>query len=232
MPVLCHWELCPDVDMVLRAQGADPSQVRARRSRAVTIAEQAIAEGEKLLHPAVAYATVPVGELRHEQLRLVGGGLLAGPLVAQHLHGARSVVVAVCTVGPDLEAAASEYFADDPAMSVALDAVGSAAVDLLAQAMCERVDDEAVAEGLKTTIAITPGLVGWPLAAGQRQLFALVDAAAAGVSLTEGYMMVPHKSTSLVIGTGTDVERTGETCDYCSMALTCRHRQERASPHA
>jgi hypothetical protein len=218
--------------MVLRAQGADPLQVRARRSRAVDIAEQAIAQGGKLLQPAVALATVRVEELRHEQLRLVGGGVLAGPLVAQHLYGAKTVVAAVCTIGPALEEAASGYFADDPAFSVALDAFGSAAVDLLAQAVCERVDDEAVAEGLKTTIAITPGLVGWPLAAGQRQLFALVDAASAGVSLTAGYMMVPHKSTSLVIGSGTDVERTGETCDFCSMALTCRHRQERASPHA
>jgi hypothetical protein len=232
MPALREWELCPDVDMVLRAQGADPSQVRARRSRAVDIAEQAIAQGGKLLQPAVALATVRVEELRHEQLRLVGGGVLAGPLVAQHLYGAKTVVAAVCTIGPALEEAASGYFADDPAFSVALDAFGSAAVDLLAQAVCERVDDEAVAEGLKTTIAITPGLVGWPLAAGQRQLFALVDAASAGVSLTAGYMMVPHKSTSLVIGSGTDVERTGETCDFCSMALTCRHRQERASPHA
>src|ERR1019366_4248233 len=169
MPALREWELCPDVDMVLRAQGADPSQVRARRSRAVDIAEQAIAQGGKLLQPAVALATVRVEELRHEQLRLVGGGVLAGPLVAQHLYGAKTVVAAVCTIGPALEEAASGYFADDPAFSVALDAFGSAAVDLLAQAVCERVDDEAVAEGLKTTIAITPGLVGWPLAAGQRQ---------------------------------------------------------------
>jgi hypothetical protein len=179
----------------------------------------------------VAFGTFAVAEFRHEQLRLVGGGQLAGPLVAEHFRGARSVVAAVCTIGPALEAAASACFAEDPALSVALDALGSAAVELLASAMCQRVDDQAVAEGLKTTIALTPGLVGWPLASGQRQVFSLVDAASAGVSLTEGYMMTPHKSTSMVVGTGADVERTGETCDYCSMATTCRHRQERASPH-
>ena len=62
-------------------------------------------------------------------------------------------------------------------MSVALDAVGSAAVDLLATAMCQQVDEQAGADGLRTTIPLSPGLVGWPLASGQRQLFALVKRA-------------------------------------------------------
>jgi hypothetical protein len=35
-------------------------------------------------------------------------------------------------------------------------------------------------------------------------------------------MMLPKKSTSLVIGLGTDVDHAGESCDYCSMAETCR----------
>jgi len=29
-------------------------------------------------------------------------------------------------------------------------------------------------------------------------------------------MMIPKKSTSLVIGVGTHVEHVGESCDYCS----------------
>jgi hypothetical protein len=232
MPVFRNWDLSLDVDMVLRGQGADPARLRERRSGAVAIAEQAVAAGAGLLQPAVVSETFAVGEFRHNQLRLAGGGHLAGPLVAQHLHAAQSVVVAVCTIGPALEAATSERFADDPAFSVALDAFGSAAVELLAATMCQRADDQALAEGLLTTIALTPGLVGWPLAAGQRELFALVDAASVGVSLTEGYLMMPQKSTSLVIGIGADVERTGETCDYCSMATTCRHREGHAALHA
>jgi len=73
--------------------------------------------------------------------------------------------------------------------------------------------------------------VGWPVADGQRQIFALLDAASAGVRLTEGYMMVPKKSTSMVIGFGREVEHAGESCDYCSMAATCRYRQEHISHH-
>ena len=122
-------------------------------------------------------------------------------------------------------------FAEDPALGVALDAFGSAAVDLLGIAMCQRVDEQAEAEGLQTTVPLSPGLVGWPVASGQRQIFSLLDAAPAGVSLTEGYMMVPKKSTSMVIGIGPDVEHAGESCDYCSMAATCRYREEHISHH-
>ena len=179
----------------------------------------------------MASANFAVTEFRHERLRLGEAGHLSGPLVAEHLHAAQSVTVVVCSIGPALEEAASECFSEDPALSVALDALGSAAVDLLGTAVCQRVDLRAEAAGLRTTVPLSPGLVGWPVAAGQRQIFALLDTAAAGVTLTEGSMMVPKKSTSMVIGIGRDVEHAGESCDYCSMAETCRYREEHISHH-
>jgi hypothetical protein len=227
--VIRDFELCLDVDSVLRSLGADPDVVRRRRSSALTVAEQAVAKGTPLLQPVVAWASFAVTEFRHERLRLGEAGHLSGPLIAEHLHAAQSVTVAVCSIGAALEQAASECFSDDPAMSLALDGLGSAAVDLLGTEMCQRVDEKAGAEGLRTTVPLSPGLVGWPVAAGQRQLFALLSPAPAGVRLTEGSMMVPKKSTSMVIGIGPDVEHAGESCDYCSMATTCRFREEHLS---
>jgi hypothetical protein len=173
-----------------------------------------------------------VREFRHERVLLEPNGQLSGPLVAEHLHAAKSVVAAVCSIGPELEQAVSRCFAEDPALSMALDAFGSAAVDLVASAMCARVDAEADAQGVRTTIPLSPGLVGWPVASGQSQIFALVDGASAGVSLTKGFMMLPRKSTSMVIGIGPEVDHAGESCDYCSMAETCRYRQEHLSAHS
>jgi hypothetical protein len=216
---------------VLRSLGADPDLVRRRRSSALAIAEQAVVVGTPLLQPVVASASFAVTEFRHERLKLGEAGHLSGPLVAEHLHAAQSVVVAVCSIGPALEEAASECFSADPALGVALDALGSAAVDLLGTTMCRRVDAAAEAEGLRTSVPLSPGLLGWPVAAGQRQIFALSGTAPAGVFLTEGSMMVPKKSTSIVIGIGTDVERAGESCDYCSMAATCRFREEHLFHH-
>ncbi len=217
--------------MVLRSLGADPTVVRRRRSSALGVAEQAVTAGRPLLAPVVVTESFPVREFRHERVRLEEGGYLSGPLVAEHLHAALSVVLAVCSIGPALEETASACFAENPALALALDAFGSAAVDLLGQAMCQMVDERANAEGLQTTVPLSPGLVGWPVASGQRQIFALLDAASAGVRLTDGYMMVPKKSTSMAIGIGPDVEHAGESCDYCSMAATCHYREEHISHH-
>jgi len=222
--------VCPDVDMVLRTLGAHPELVRRRRSSALGVAEQAIAAGRSLLAPVVVTERFQVREFRHERLR-VGHGHLSGPLVAEHLHAARCVVLAICSIGPALEEAASQCFAEDPALALGLDAFGSAAVDLLGQAMCQMVDERANAEGERTTVPLSPGLVGWPVASGQRQIFALLDAGPAGVRLTDGYMMLPKKSTSMAIGVGANVEHAGDSCDYCSMAATCRYREEHISHH-
>jgi len=110
------------------------------------------------------------------------------------------------------------------ARGVALDAVGSAAVEQLAAIASAYVDEQAASRGLCTTIPLSPGLIGWPLETGQRQIFALVDAAAIGVALTAGSMMTPRKSRSLVIGVGPHVLREGDVCDYCAMRDTCRFR--------
>ena len=98
--------------MVLRALGADPAVVRGRRSSALAIAEQAVTSGMGLLQSVVVSASFPVREFRHEQVRLEQGGYLSGPLVAEHLHAARCVVVAVCSIGPGVEEAPSKCFAE------------------------------------------------------------------------------------------------------------------------
>jgi hypothetical protein len=228
MVVLHDWTLNVDADMVLRAQGADPGMLRARRSRAVAIAEQAIASGLPLLAPAVSYRRLPVKTVRHERLildNLGNGAFLSGPLIVQHLHAAQEVIALVCTIGSALESYASECFKDDPALGMTLDSLGSIAVDLLGTAACLYFESWAEAENLKTTLPLSPGLAGWPVAAGQRELFSLVDADEIGVKLNEDCMMIPRKSTSLVIGLGANVTQAGRICDYCNLRETCHYQE-------
>jgi len=97
--------------------------------------------------------------------------------------------------------------------------------------MCERVDSSAEAEGLGTTIPLSPGLLGWPVAIGTAPDLRALGHRLGRCQVDRGYMMIPKKSTSLVIGVGTDVEHVGESCDYCSMAATCRFREEHISHH-
>ncbi len=224
MTVLREWSLQLDVDQVLRGQGADPAAVRARSPAVVQAAQQALEDGLPFLAPAVAYERRAVRHLRHERLELEGGGELTGPLIAQHLAGAKEVVAIVCTIGDGLDDLISHMLAEDPVRGLALDGLGSAAVEALAVLASNHFEAEAAARAWRTSLPLSPGMVGWPVEQGQPQVFALVDAASIGVRLTSGGMMSPRKSVSLVLGLGPDVELRGRPCDYCSLRETCRYQ--------
>jgi len=227
MPLLRDWDLPLDVDQVLRAQGADPAVLRARRPALVDAAEQALQEGLAYLAPVAAYRELAVESLRHERLFLTGG-VLTGPLVAQHLRSAQQVVVLACTIGDALERVISEAMSEDPVRGLALDGLGSAAAEGLAAAAAAHFEDQARAQGLHTTIPLSPGMVGWPVEEGQAEIFSLVDGGEAGISLTSGGMMVPRKSISLVLGVGKDVAPEGRACDFCNLRETCRYQDHYA----
>lgn len=224
MPVLRDWNLALDADKVLWGQGADPALIRARRPKLAVVAEEAIAAGRHLLAPAVLYRRIPVAELRHERLLLAGGGLLLGPLIAGHLAAASEVIVAVCTVGDGLSQPISERFQTNPVQALALEGLAAAAAEALAEAACRRFEEIALAEELKASIPLNPGMIGWPLEEGQAQIFGLLDASEIGVKLGPGSIMQPLKSLSLVIGLGRELDAAGQSCDFCSMRETCRYK--------
>ncbi len=224
MPVLRDWELALDADKVLWGQGADPAIIRARRPKLVAEAEAVIEEGRPLLAPAVLYRRIPVAGLRHERLLLAGGGILLGPLIAGHLAAASEVIVAVCTVGDGLSQPISERFQTNPVQALALEGLAAAAAEALAEAACRRFEALALAEGLKASIPLNPGMIGWPLEEGQAQIFGLLDASEIGVTLRPGSLMQPLKSLSLVIGLGRELDAAGQSCDFCSMRETCRYK--------
>lgn len=224
MPVLRDIPLRLGVDEVLRAEGADPASLRARGPSFVALAEQALREGLPLVRTAVLYQLLPVERCLHSRVVLGGNGVLTGPLVAQHLARASQVAVVVCTIGPDLEKQAARVMASDLPYGLALDAVGSAAVEALAAAACHLLEAQAERNGFQATPLLSPGMVGWPVDEGQREIARLVDAKEIGVTFLPTGMMVPLKSLSFVMGFGTEVLKGGRPCDYCSVRERCRYR--------
>ena len=228
MPVLRDLELELSVDQILKTEGVDPAIARERNPMLVSIAERAFNTGMPLIEPVVAYRRLKVKSLKHERVALEGGGVLAGKLVAQHLGPADQAVVMLCTIGRALESYASAVLPNDPAYGLALDALGTAAVDALTTTACRYFGGLGEAEGMHTTLPLSPGMDGWPTARGQPQIFELVNPQEAGIHLTASGMMVPQKSLALVIGLGEDVESNGKICDYCSMRWSCRYQDQYA----
>ncbi len=226
MSILRDWELAIDVDAVLRSQGSDPEAIRKRGGGSVDLAERALEEGIAYLDPIVAYRWLAIESLHHERIQLEGGARLTGSLIAQHLGAAKQVVGVLCTIGNRLEEKVSEVLGEDPAYGLALDGLGSAAVESLANAVCHHFETQVAEKGYRASIPLSPGMVGWPVDVGQQEIFDMLGDEHVGVRLTSSSMMIPRKSLTMVVGFGPDVGNEGHPCDYCSMRETCRYKTD------
>jgi hypothetical protein len=220
------WRLEITPDDVLRGQGADPAVIRRRSPHLFHVAERALEEGLNLIQPRVVQERFSVESVRHDRLLLEGGQALRGQLIAQHLAPAEEVVVIVCTIGSALEESSSAAVGRDLVHAMALYGVGSAAVEVLANSACRRIELEAAGRALQTTIPLSPGMIGWSVEEGQPQIFRLLDTAPIGVELNAGGVMTPLKSLSMVMGLGRKMTHQGRTCDYCAMKATCHYRDD------
>ncbi len=223
MELLEDFNFTLSVDDVLRGEGADPEIVYLKKPALLKAASSALRIGITKLHPAAFIHTTRIVEHRHGQILLQGGKELVSPLVARHLAGAEQVVLAVSTIGSELEELASTSMEKNPLLGVALDGLGNAAVEILSQQVCMRLGERAQAIGLTVSTPLSPGEPEWPVEVGQPQIFALLDPSRAGVTLTSGGMMVPKKSISFVVGIGPEMAQT-DLCELCSLRERCRYR--------
>ncbi len=224
------WSGSLDADAVLRGQGADAARVRERNPRLVRLAERVAREGRALLAPRVVYRRLSLRSREGERLVLDDGTELTGPLIARHLGPAQEVVALVATIGDRLETGVCRMSGRDLPYALALDGLGSAAVEALAFAAHRHFRDLAGQDGMRITIPLSPGMTGWPLETGQRQIFGLLEVAPAVVRLGAEGMMWPRKSLSMMFGLGRDVPEGGRTCDHCAAFGKCRHRDSRGTP--
>jgi hypothetical protein len=222
--VIRDWQLNIDADMVLRGQGADPAVIRARKPRLVDIAERAVQEGSTLIEPAAVYRFAPIETVKHERLVLADGAPFTGALIGRHLSPARYLAVIVCTIGAAIDERIAALMPGDPAYALALDGLGSAAVEALSAALCARLERDAARLGHCTSVPISPGMAGWPVDVGQPQIFSNLDAEAIGVTLTGSAQMIPRKSASLVLGFAPTPFEAGTPCDFCALRDTCRYQ--------
>jgi len=101
-------------------------------------------------------------------------------------------------------------------------------VELLATEVISRLEAAAHADGLQSSIPLSPGMINWTVEVGQPEIFALVDAGQIGVRLNGSSMMVPRMSLSQVLGFGLEMNLKGRSCDYCNLNQTCRYQDHYA----
>ena len=179
-----------------------------------------------LLEPSIAYEIYHVTGIDHHQVFLDNNLVLQCSLLSSLFPEIKELVAVVGTIGPKLEKQVTNYMnQDEPLRGVLLDGIGSAAVDCLMQEVCNFIEVEASSQSYQSSSPVSPGMPGFPITE-QWPLLKLAHASQIGVSLTSSGIMIPRKSTSMVIGLGPRMVKwaRSEVCAHCSLGKTCHYR--------
>jgi hypothetical protein len=185
------WDEGLDVAAILAGQGIDAASGGARMPAIRGAASHALCEGRALLAPAIATRLVAVERCGLDEIVLANGSSIAGLAPARRLSGSLQLLLAVCTTGEACDRRAAALMRDDPAAGLAFDGLATAAVNALAGAVCESVRADAARSGQRVSSPVSPGQGEWDLLEGQRLIFALVNPARIGVTMSERGQMRP-----------------------------------------
>lgn len=223
MPVINDINLKLDTGEVLRRQGF--KKQNEVRPEIESIIFELIAEVENncLLKPAITYEIFSGEEMDRRQLSQQH---VSDRLLSSLIPDVKEIAVLVCTIGPGLEKQVTAYSCHGEILrALLLDGIGSAAVDSLAVDACTIIGKEGSSRGYQISSSISPGMPCLPLTE-QKWLLELVHAEHIGVSLTTSAVMVPRKSTSMVIGLGYTMQKLtqAEICARCNLNRTCQYK--------
>ncbi|MFC1927432.1 hypothetical protein ACFLW7_02520 [Chloroflexota bacterium] len=226
MPVVRDIPLSLKTAEVLRRQGLRKG---AKVRPGIRLLIREVLSGLKksrLLESAAAYEYYVVRSMSGSQISLEGNRAIRGQLLPAIFPEAKELAPVVITIGPKLEKQVTDYSKSGETLrGMILDGIGSAAVDSLVPEVLRLIASEVSYRGYEISSPVYPGMPGFPLTE-QWNLSGLVNADEIGVRLNTSGVLVPRKSTSMVIGIGPQMTRWTqvEVCARCSLRETCHYK--------
>ena len=215
-----------DIREILRREGfTGKREVRPALEHLILELHDEVEKGD-LLQPAVAYGIYSRDEIDRKQLSLKSNGDTHSRLLTSIIPEAQEIAVVVCTIGPGLEEKVTHYSKSGDVMhGMLLDGIGSAAVDSLCREACYIIAGKVSSRNYQISSPITPGMPCLPITE-QKWLLELIHSQDIGVSLSSSCMMIPRKSTSMIIGIGYGMQTwtQAELCGRCNLRETCPYK--------
>lgn len=124
--------------------------------------------------------------------------------LACHLSGCTSAVILAATLGPVADTLIRRYSVQDMQKALVAQAAAAAMIEAYCDTVCDSIEKE-IAElseisGLYKTTRFSPGYGDFAIEYQKDILKLLSCEIKIGLTLTEGYMMIPTKSVTAVIG--------------------------------
>lgn len=194
------------------------SPVRARLRRgALDLIEREGLEGTAAYSYNIVPLDAPAGETLH-----AGGEILSAPALVPESGELTALGFGAATLGTAIEVRIGELFAEKRAsLAIALDELSVEMLLVLGRRIQDRMLSEALRERLTMAGELSAGDPGLDLAA-QKTVLRLSGGEKIGISLTDGLMMGPTKSVTMVFGVGKYLPAVRwSRCDYCPSGGKC-----------
>ena len=217
MKIIKDIKLNIDREEVLRYQGYSKKRVKTPNQNILQITEEEINRGYDLFRPLGIYSLIKIIRLTSRGgINLENGLTFRFPKsIINQLEGVSHFLIGVVTIGGLIEKKVSELFSQgEYPQALALDAVGTVAVEGFSREVRKLARQEVKEQSFKTSRHFSPGYGGWEVSQ-QDIIFKSIPADNIGVSLTEGYMILPQKSLSWVIGVGKEIVTPSEENKNC-----------------
>jgi len=217
MKIIKDIKLNIDKEEVLRYQGYSKKRVKKPNQNILRITEEEINRGYNLFKSQGIYSLIKIicftsrGRINLEN----EFAFRFSKSIINQLKGASHLLVGVVTIGDFLEKKVYELFSQgEYPRALALDAVGTVAVEDFSRRVRKLTRQEVKEQGFKTSRHFSPGYGGWEVSQ-QDIIFKNISADNIGVRLTKGYMMLPQKSLSWIIGVGKEMIISSEEDNNC-----------------
>jgi hypothetical protein len=171
-------------------------------ARIASLIDDYAEHAHSLIHPLFSYVIKNVEWARGSISIIEGSVIFKSRIIAQLLEHCPQVAIFLVTIGKYLEETAWQLSRDGLILeATVLDAIGSDAVEKVADFVHDRIKEVAETQGHVISRRFSPGYCDWNV--GQQQmLFYALTGNTVGIRLTGECLMIPQKSISGIIGIG------------------------------
>ena len=183
------------------------------------IIDEVLNESERRCEIKAGYKLTDIRYDRNQKKGILIGDTFfnTDKIVTVQLKKSEKAVLFIDTIGPMMEDWSRELIEKgDPVYGFIVDTAASVIVESVTDFLHDYIGREMQKKGWKITNRYSPGYCNWPVAE-QQKLFSKFPRNFCGITLTESSMMLPKKSISGIIGTGSKVEMKEYLCDKCGM---------------
>ena len=141
----------------------------------------------------------------------LGGMTVKSASLAAHMKGSRRAALLAATLGAGPDSLIRRYSVRDMEKAAVIQAICA----VMIETYCDQVEGEMTLEDLCHTPRFSPGYGDFDLTH-QKDILRMLDCGSMGLTLTDGYMLIPSKSVTAVIGLTKEKTRAGGKCESCA----------------